>query len=597
MGGSFIPLSRNWRWYEDNAAEPTVAYAAENTTYTGTLSGSTIFRLRWNWAESGGKSKNNATLDFEYSTDQVAWNTPGPTAAWDYANGLGTDDTTVAGSLLSDTTTLGDYVESAAATFSFGANSENEFDVAIQTGTAHADGSTYYFRAFIDATGVALGSGETYPQIIFTAAVANNFTQKAYRLYPNSDSLDPSSAYTTVENRKAGNFIDASSYRIRVGIENVGADIVASSVAFKLQYTDAGQGANAYPDASLSGLSWTDVGAIGSGAIWRGVDNVTPLDGSIITTNLLTDSTVKGHYVESATSPTNANDVSTNDVIEYDWVLNTNGIALATYYAFRVVESTGDLFTTYSEYPRIATINTPANHEQHQFATVDASENVITGEDIAVTNVQQNDTFNLRLMHKDGGDYITGGFFRLKYYTTYVDFAADTNGTILPSHDEATTEDWKWYDDGSTNGIWSDHGQRPTTVVTADHGPETGVSMEHHVSQGDAYLLDWTAVGTSAGPEHNLSIKHIGVWTGSPKIYYMRIELDGTMLALSNMHYGTNKAIMFTTAAPTLPLQINIGGVWKDMADASTGKINIGGVWKTIAGIQINIGDAWKTVF
>ena len=53
--------------------------------------------------------------------------------------------------------------------------------------------------------------------------------------------------------------------------------------------------------------------------------------------------------------------------------------------------------------------------------------------------------------------------------------------------------------------------------------------------------------------------------------------------------YGTG-----TTGGVTTNTKINIGDVWKDVADI---KINIGDVWKDVADVQQNIGDSWKSVY
>jgi hypothetical protein len=47
------------------------------------------------------------------------------------------------------------------------------------------------------------------------------------------------------------------------------------------------------------------------------------------------------------------------------------------------------------------------------------------------------------------------------------------------------------------------------------------------------------------------------------------------------------------TAAGT-NMQLNIGDVWKEVADA---KLNIGDVWKDVVSIKINVGDVWKDVY
>jgi len=402
--------------------------------------------------------------------------------------------------------------------------------------------------------------------------------QKTYRLYPNNDGIQPSSPYA-IEDRKAGNFLDATSYRVRVSIENTGTALNASTTAFKLQYAVAGTGANALADGALSGATWIDIGGIGSGVIWRGADNATPVDGAVISSGLLTGTTVLGHYVESGTSPVNTNAVNTNDIIEYDWVINTNVVALGTYYVFRVVESAGTLLSSYSVYPRLATINTPADHEQHQWAVVDDVEAIITGEDLTTYGVSVNDTFRFRIMHKDGGAFISGGILRVKYYNNYANMLADTGGTFIAEPGAATTEDWEWWDDATT-GNWWNHGTSVPAVVTSDHGPEPGVSLEKSVLQGDAYLLDWTAIGSNTGPEHNFSLKFLG--TVADISYLFRIELDGVMLPLSSMHYGTNKSVMFVSGAAPPP---EAGGYSSDLTDIATDFASNAG-WTALGGGQ-----------
>lgn len=371
--------------------------------------------------------------------------------------------------------------------------------------------------------------------------------QHTYRFYDNIDAVLPTTA-SSVENTKIGQVADTTTKRIRIGIQNTGTTLNAGTLQFKLQYAVAGNGATATADAGLSALTWTDVGATGSVAIWRGFDNATPSD-TTITTSLLSNTTVSGSYVESGLSQLNPNAIGTNDIAEYDWVINANSVALATYYVFRVVESTGTLFSSYLQYPRLATINNAANHEQHQWSFVDDAQVELFGDDNTWTNLSTNQIVRMRLMHKDGGNYITGGAFKIKYYNNYADLAADTNGTYIPDSGSRTTEDWEWYDDGSTS--WYSHGESVPSVVTSDHSPEPGICIEHDVINGNSYLLDWTAVGTNAGPEHNLSLKYVG--TTPDTKYLMRIELDGTMIPISSMHYGSNKSVMFLAGEPPPP--------------------------------------------
>jgi len=58
-------------------------------------------------AETGGKAAANQELAFEYSTNQSTWNTPGPTAAWDYAEDKERMEVLLQALQLTDTVTSG----------------------------------------------------------------------------------------------------------------------------------------------------------------------------------------------------------------------------------------------------------------------------------------------------------------------------------------------------------------------------------------------------------------------------------------------------------------------------------------------------------
>jgi hypothetical protein len=65
--------------------------------------------------------------------------------------------------------------------------------------------------------------------------------------------------------------------------------------------------------------------------------------------------------------------------------------------------------------------------------------------------------------------------------------------------------------------------------------------------------------------------------------------------AVAQTQGGTFQIIEFEQgAAAGKNMQINVGDVWKDVADV---KINVGDVWKDVVSVKINIGDSWKTIF
>ena len=178
-GGSFVPKQQNWQFWQDNAAEPTSSYEAENTTFTMSDNGD-ILRVRVTLAETGGKGANNVSLKFEYSTDDSSFNTPGAANDWNYANGRATEGDSVTTNKLSDTTGKGEYVETAggAATFDFAASTSYEFDFAITPGSGVSDSTLYYFRFLVNDAEVVLNTGESHPRCTTGVTPESGFVPK-----------------------------------------------------------------------------------------------------------------------------------------------------------------------------------------------------------------------------------------------------------------------------------------------------------------------------------------------------------------------------------------------------------------------------------
>lgn len=384
--------------------------------------------------------------------------------------------------------------------------------------------------------------------------MASSLTQHSYELFEDNDALNPTVSKTAGnENTRAGGIAAAEVVRIRLGLKNEGdATQTANSFQIKLQYGESGTG-NSYTQPSAIG-TWTDVGASGSGSIWR-YHNTAATDGATLTTQLLSDGNVFGLLVESAPSGENPNAIGINGVVEYDFPIERNGATDGTYYAFRAVfANNATLPGGYTEYPFMANRNDISGQEQHQWLHVSQANVALTGEDTTLSNVTTGQICYMRLMHKDGGDYLTGADFDLFYYNNYTDFDNGTNGTRLGDVGPSGVVEWEWYDEGTAH--WHDHSLEIPDIKSSDHNPGFGYCMEERVNNGDSWLLDWTAVGNNSGPEHNIAMKYLGNEpTGN--IYYFRVEIHGTQLPLSNMHYGTNKDVFFEVEFVTPSVEIN----------------------------------------
>ena len=170
---AFTPKQQNWRWYQNNAAEPTVALAAENTA-PSVLVTDGIIRLRFTVAETGGTAGANKAITLEYSTNESTWTAFGSTALWNYANGAATGGNTIAGRLLSDSAVSGKYHENGTTQESWGISEVLEMDFALSTVAGQKPLGTYYFRAKQAGTEIPLNAGETHPSLTLSVTQGIN---------------------------------------------------------------------------------------------------------------------------------------------------------------------------------------------------------------------------------------------------------------------------------------------------------------------------------------------------------------------------------------------------------------------------------------
>jgi hypothetical protein len=179
---AFVPKQQNWRWYANDAAEPTTALANENTQ--AIINGITTTRLRFSIAETWGGTGSGA-VTLEYSTDDTNWSAFGASSSWNYANGAATEGNTVTSFKTTDGTTYGLYHENATRSESWAASAIRELDFAIVK-TSYFVTGTYYFRVKIAGNEVALNTGETHPTLIANPPSAGLNLAKA-NLYAATD--------------------------------------------------------------------------------------------------------------------------------------------------------------------------------------------------------------------------------------------------------------------------------------------------------------------------------------------------------------------------------------------------------------------------
>ena len=162
--------------------------------------------------------------------------------------------------------------------------------------------------------------------------------QTDYRWYQNLDGAQPTTALAA-ENASTIDVESGAILHLRMNLANDPGPFNAGTV-FKLQYGTSTAG------------PWTDVGTLGSGSIWRGYDNSTPVDGSALSAELPTssDSSDTQSYEESNPSAANSR-IGSNRTAEWGWVLEDNSADTNTAYYYRMLRDDGEALAGYTNYP------------------------------------------------------------------------------------------------------------------------------------------------------------------------------------------------------------------------------------------------------
>ncbi len=327
------------------------------------------------------------------------------------------------------------------------------------------------------------------------------FTQNYYRFYFDNGALKPVAAWTsgtggtlgenteiTAADSPPGN---GANLRIRMSLQVATTTMLASSTQFKLQFAKR-------VSACAAIGSWTDIGASGSGTIWRGF-NATPVDGTNLSLNpptggdlVLSVSARAGLYQESNNAVLNPFAVSVGENVEYDWNVQDNGAATDTPYCFRMANADGSAFDTYANYPALITQGYTAESRNWRFYDDETNETPLTalaGENSAPTNLESNNIVKLRMtLNETAGSNGVNQKFRLQY-STFSDFSQNVNfvvatsscvilsmwcyGNGVDTDDDAITT--RVLTDSTANGR---HNEAPTTTSTMSPLATTATEFE-----------------------------------------------------------------------------------------------------------------------
>jgi hypothetical protein len=186
------------------------------------------------------------------------------------------------------------------------------------------------------------------------------YTQLAYRLYANANSVTPTDPWPAggddlLENEP----IDENTTGVKSGdvvrmrMQLSVANSTSTAEAFKLQFATT---TALCSDATV----WSDVGSATSSAVWRGYNNASPNDGATLSTSTISGTDVLESYEEQNPSVTMPNTVGIAQQGEWDFAVEQNNADAATVYCFRMVESDGTPLLSYTEYPMVLTDAAPS---------------------------------------------------------------------------------------------------------------------------------------------------------------------------------------------------------------------------------------------
>jgi hypothetical protein len=155
-----------YRWYADDAAQAPTPLAAENTAITRNIATPTRLRLQVRTTESQPWSGDYVALQYRQGT-LGSWTNFGAANHWNYADGLGADQTQIANALLGNTNVRQHFVESrpSAAHLAMAQTQYGEWDFCVASTATASVGATYYFRLVVtDAGGDVRRHLAAYPQ-------------------------------------------------------------------------------------------------------------------------------------------------------------------------------------------------------------------------------------------------------------------------------------------------------------------------------------------------------------------------------------------------------------------------------------------------
>ncbi len=327
----------HYRFYNNNAADPTSALANEDTALTNINEYNQVMRLRIS-IKVTNSTLSGKTFKLQFKEGAGAYDDVGAQGSASkirYFNGAATDQAVIANFKLTDSNVKEHYVESSpsAVMVDIAANSIGEWDFTIESNNASYN-TTYSFRMYNVTDSSVCNTYTVTPAL--TTQLAPTITQIHYRWYSNDSADSPTSL--EVEDTVTFSAADLDVFRLRLAASVATAEL--HGYTYKIQY-----------QANGTGGAWTDVGAAGGAAILRYYNGL-GTDQAVIGNLKLTGSDVKEHFVEASPSAVIATVVSGSQG-EWDFCIQANSAVNDSIYYFRIVRNDGTALDTYTQYPAL----------------------------------------------------------------------------------------------------------------------------------------------------------------------------------------------------------------------------------------------------
>lgn len=421
-------------------------------------------------------------------------------------------------------------------------------------------------------------------EVVEWPTAARDIDQNYYRFYANNNALDPTDpwpagASDVGENTEVTLFDGPvalnDSFRLRMTLQISSAGMEPGIDSFKLQYGERTSTCDAIAEGQ-----WTDVGDIGSGALWRGTS--TPLtDGTVLSTDPpaggdlnISVADVAATFEEENPSAFTPYVVDPGEDVEFDWIVQHNGAIEKTTYCFRMLEANGTLFDNYFFYPAIRTAGyTPI---QSQWRFYDDETNVtptvaLGGENVSPSSIAEGNIIKLRTtVAETTGGQGTNAKFKLQFSET-PDFSAavfDVVSSVTCAETATTTAQLWCYADGG--GV--DNAQIDSALLSdADSCTGgSGLGCGTHNESSATTTATYDQPGLSVA-EYEFTIRHNGARANA--VYYFRLfdAANATTVLASTSYPSLQVAgsdLIFTTTG--VPAGAVTEGIVTDTATASS---------------------------